>query len=208
MGLTCGVQVIIGDRLHNASQSIASPVNQPSHARRSRCPIGQALDLVGDRWTLLIVRDLMFRGLREFGEFLRAGERISTNILTDRLRRLVAAGLLVQSDHPSDRKKFVYRLTEKGVDLAPILVELTLWGAKHFRDHAAPRDILGLMRADPERLIGELRARLLAELVPGTHASGLTRQANAPQKPLLGPQEDLGRTTKPRRTGSQTGRPR
>lgn len=208
MGLTCGVQVIIEDRLHNASQRIACPMSQAAHARRSLCPIGQALDLVGDRWTLLIVRDLMFRSFREFGEFLRAGEGISTNILTDRLRRLASAGFVVQSDHPSDRKKFVYRLTEKGVDLAPILVALTLWGAKHFPDHAAPPDILELMRTDPECLIGELRARLLAEQVPSAPAGDRVEKPDAPNGRFVGSHADRPQTVKQRRTGSPPRRPR
>lgn len=207
MGLTCGVQVIIRHRLHNASQRIVCPVSQPVQVRRSRCPIGQALDLVGDRWTLLIVRDLLFRGFREFGEFLRAGEGIATNILTDRLRRLTSAGLLAQSDHPSDRKKFVYRLTEKGVDLAPILIELTLWGAKHFPDYAAPPDILKRMQTDPERLVAELRARLLAEQVPITQVSNLAEEADAAVRPIIGSHAHRRPTMKKARTAKATRRP-
>lgn len=134
------------------------------------------MDLVGDRWTLLIVRDLMFRGFREFGEFLRAGEAISTNILADRLKRLVDVGLVVQSDHPTDGKKYLYRLTEKGIDLAPALVQLTLWGAKYFPDHAAPEALLGMMRTSPDRLIGEVRARVLAEQASGVRASKVFEQ--------------------------------
>ncbi|MBL9138675.1 MAG: helix-turn-helix transcriptional regulator [Verrucomicrobiales bacterium] len=179
-------------------------MHRPTHVRRSGCPIGLALDLVGDRWTLLIVRDLMFRGFHEFGEFLRAGEGISTNILTDRLRRLTSIGLVVQSDHPSDGKKFVYRLTEKGVDLAPILVELTLWGAKHFPDHIAPPDILRLMRTAPERLIGELRARLLAEQAPSTQVGEIPKKANAPDQLSKGAQAVRRPSVKRLRKGSKT----
>lgn len=150
----------------------------------------------------------MFRDFREFGEFLRAGEGISTNILTDRLRRLASAGLVVQSDHPSDRKKFVYQLTEKGVELAPILVELTLWGAKHFPDHAAPPDILELMRTDPQRLIGNLQTRLLPEKAPSFRGSSFVDKAAAPDHLRRGSQADRRRTTKRRRTGGQTSRHR
>lgn len=119
---------------------------------------------MGDRWSLLIVRDLVFRGFREFGQFLAAGEGISTNILTERLERLRAAGLVVRSDHPEDGKKYLYHLTEKGIDLIPVLVQLTLWGAKYIPDHAAPAEILRGMRANPERLTEGLRADLLDEL--------------------------------------------
>ncbi|MBL9126489.1 MAG: winged helix-turn-helix transcriptional regulator, partial [Verrucomicrobiales bacterium] len=80
-------------------------------------------------------------------------------------------GLVVQSDHPTDGKKFVYRLTEKGADLAPTLAQLALWGAKYFPDHAAPEAMLGMMRASPDRLIGEVRARVLAEQSAGVRAA-------------------------------------
>lgn len=132
--------------------------------RRSDCPIANALDLLGDRWSLLIVRDLVFRGFREFGQFLNGGEGISTNILTERLERLQCAGILVRSDHPVDGKKYVYRLTEKGIDLIPVLIQLVLWGAKYTPEHAAPADVLKQMRSDPERMIAALRAALLKEL--------------------------------------------
>lgn len=132
--------------------------------RRSDCPIANALDLLGDRWSLLIVRDLVFRGFREFGQFLAGGEGISTNILTERLERLQCAGILVRSDHPVDGKKYVYRLTEKGIDLIPVLIQLVLWGAKYTPEHAAPADVLKQMRSDPERMIAGLRAALLKEL--------------------------------------------
>ena len=132
--------------------------------RRSDCPITNALDVLGDRWSLLIVRDLVFKGLREFGQFLGAGEGISTNILTERLERLQCAGILVRSDHPTDGKKYVYRLTEKGVDLIPLLIELVLWGAKYTPDHAAPAQVLREMRTNPGKMIAGLRAALLKEL--------------------------------------------
>ena len=138
----------------------------------------------------------MFRGFREFGEFLRAGEGISTNILTDRLRRLTSTGLVVQSDHPSDGKKFVYRLSEKGVDLAPILIELTLWGAKHFPDHLVPPEILGRMRTAPERFLGELRAGLLAELAPEGRAADSNKRDAALEHRIRRSQAVRRRTAK------------
>lgn len=137
---------------------------RPASDRRSDCPIANALDLLGDRWSLLIVRDLVFRGFREFGQFLAGGESISTNILTERLERLQCAGLLVRSDHPNDGKKYVYRLTEKGIDLIPVLIELVLWGAKYTPRHAAPPDVLRQMRSDPDQMVAGLRAALLKEL--------------------------------------------
>lgn len=135
-----------------------------SDCRRSSCPIANALDLLGDRWTLLIVRDLVFRGFREFGQFLAGGERIATNILAERLDRLRCAGLAVRCDHPVDGKRYRYHLTEKGIDLIPVLVQLSLWGAKYTPDHAAPEKVLREMRADPDRVVASLRASLLKEL--------------------------------------------
>jgi DNA-binding HxlR family transcriptional regulator len=132
--------------------------------RRSDCPIASALDVLGDRWSLIIVRDLVFKGLREFGQFLAADEGISTNILTERLERLQCAGIIVRTDHPENGKKYVYRLTEKGVDLIPLLVQLVLWGAKYTPNHAAPAQILREMRTKPEKMITGLRTTLLKEL--------------------------------------------
>lgn len=132
--------------------------------RRSACPIANALDVLGDRWTLIIVRDLVFRGLREFGQFLGAGEGISTNILAERLDRLQCAGIIVRSDHPEDGKKYVYRLTEKGIDLIPLMIQLVLWGTKYTPNHAAPAEVLKQMRTAPQRMAAGLRAALLKEL--------------------------------------------
>jgi DNA-binding HxlR family transcriptional regulator len=147
--------------MQGKSESSAVPRKFP---RRSDCPIANALEVLGDRWTLIIVRDLVFRGFREFGQFLGAGEGISTNILTERLDRLQCAGIIVRSDHPADGKKYIYRLTEKGVDLIPLLVELVLWGAKYTPDHAAPAQVLREMRSNPENMIAGLRGALLKEL--------------------------------------------
>lgn len=147
-------------------------VPRKSVPRRSDCPIANALDLLGDRWSLLIIRDIVFRGFREFGQFHAGGEGISTNILTERLERLQRARLVVRSDHPEDGKKYVYRLTEKGVDLIPVLVQLTLWGAKYTPDHAAPAEILQEMKSDPGPMIARLRASLLGELRVGLRRKG------------------------------------
>jgi DNA-binding HxlR family transcriptional regulator len=90
-----------------------------------------ALDLLGDRWTLLIVRDLMVRGYRTFREFLYSGEGIATNILSDRLKKLEAGGIVLAEPDAEDGRSAHYRLTEKGISLAPVLLELLVWGAHH-----------------------------------------------------------------------------
>lgn len=101
--------------------------------RRSGCPVSLSLELFGDRWSLLIIRDLMVRGLRTFKEFRQSGEGIATNILADRLRKLEAAGILTTEAEEADSRRVIYRLAEKGIELAPVLLELLIWGARHER---------------------------------------------------------------------------
>jgi len=98
---------------------------------RSACPVSISLDILGDRWSLLIIRDLMVRGLRTFKEFQGSGEGIASNILADRLRKLGASGIITAELDQRDTRRMNYRLTEKGVDLAPVLLELLIWGARH-----------------------------------------------------------------------------
>ena len=112
--------------------------------RRSGCPISISLEMFGDRWSLLIVRDLMFKGLRTFREFSAAGEDIATNILTDRLERLECAEIIGHFPDPSDRRRVIYRLTRKGMELAPVLVEMVLWAARH-EDTEAPAETIRAM---------------------------------------------------------------
>src|SRR5580658_8409890 len=87
--------------------------------------------MLGDRWSLLIIRDLMVRGLRTFKEFQQSGEGIASNILADRLRKLEASGLISAEEEKTDGRRVNYRLTEKGIDLAPVLLDLLIWGARH-----------------------------------------------------------------------------
>ena len=103
---------------------------------RSGCPVSVSLDLVGDRWSLLIVRDMMVRGYRTFREFQRSGEGIATNILTDRLQRLEEGGILKREPAAEDGRSTHYRLTAKGIALAPVLLELLIWGAHHEKTDA------------------------------------------------------------------------
>lgn len=128
-------------------------------ARRSGCPISIALELLGDAWSLLIVRDLMFKGRRTFNEFLAGGEGIATNILTDRLRRLACAGIVTTRPDPDDRRRVLYTLTPKGLDLAPVLVELVLWSAAHEQTDA-PASVVRQMRKDRAAFIANVRRQL------------------------------------------------
>jgi DNA-binding HxlR family transcriptional regulator len=100
--------------------------------QRSGCPINLTLEALGDRWSLIVIRDIMFGDRRHFRELLsRSEEGIASNILSDRLKRLVAAGLLSRADHPGHKQKGVYSLTEKSIQLVPLIVELGAWGRRH-----------------------------------------------------------------------------
>lgn len=123
---------------------------------RSGCPISVSLEIFGDRWSLLIVRDLMFKGFSTFKEFASAGEGIATNVLADRLVRLETADLICRLQDPHDGRRVTYHLTPKGWDLAPMLVELVIWAARH-EDTEAPPAMVKQMKANRARFIAELK---------------------------------------------------
>jgi len=99
--------------------------------QRSDCPISSALDIVGDKWSLLIVRDIMMNGKNTYNEFLKSAEKIATNVLADRLAMLEATGIITKEEHPDSKAKIYYKLTDKGIDLLPVLIELILWADEH-----------------------------------------------------------------------------
>lgn len=101
-----------------------------SQQHRSGCPINLALEVFGDRWTLLIIRDLMFAGKRHFRELLYSDERIASNILADRLSMLLEQGIVTRSGDPTHKQKAVYRLTEKGIALLPVLAQIGIWSRR------------------------------------------------------------------------------
>lgn len=125
---------------------------------RSRCPLNIALELFGDRWSLLIIRDALFAGTDSFNGFLASSEKIASNILSDRLSRLEAAGILAKHRDPDDARRLRYRLTDKGMDLAPVLVEIILWADAH-EDTAAPPELVEAMTTNRRRYIAGLRNR-------------------------------------------------
>ena len=123
------------------------------------CPINASLLVLGDRWSLLVVRDLMFAGYRSFNQFQKAGEGMATNVLTDRLSKLTEAGIITKRPDPDDGRKWLYGLTQKGIDLAPVLVELSKWGTKH--EHGLPPDgVLERWEADSAGFLADLKSRL------------------------------------------------
>ncbi|HUA82279.1 MAG TPA: helix-turn-helix domain-containing protein [Bryobacteraceae bacterium] len=130
----------------------------PGKPKRSGCPVNMSLEVFGDRWSLLIVRDLMVRGYRTFKQFEESGEGIATNILADRLRALEKSGIIQVSADKLDRRRLHYRLTEKGVSLAPVLLELLIWGARNEKT-AAPCALIENLAANREQVLAEVRRR-------------------------------------------------
>src|SRR5450755_2103455 len=113
--------------------------------------------MLGDRWSLLIIRDMMLRGFRTYKEFMECYEGIATNILADRLRKLVSYGIITAEPDPSDGRKLIYRLTKKVIDLAPVLTEMVLWAAAH--ENTGNQALVWQMRADKAKFLAEVRAR-------------------------------------------------
>jgi len=113
--------------------------------------------MLGDRWSILILRDMMLRGSRTFKEFLDSYEHIATNILTDRLRKLEAYGIISSRPDPADGRKLIYTLTAKGIDLAPVLAEMVLWAARH--EETGNPALVQLMHADKQKFIKDIRHR-------------------------------------------------
>lgn len=120
---------------------------------RSVCPIANALDIVGDRWTLLVIRDMMFFDRHEFHEFMEAGEGISTNILADRLKRLMAEDMIRMLPHPTNKTRKLYYPTSKGKEFLPIMVEMSVWGGKHLEGSAPARRKVNQVRKNPQQFM-------------------------------------------------------
>ncbi len=113
--------------------------------------------MLGDRWSLLIIRDMMLRGSRTYKEFLESHEKIATNILADRLRKLIAYGIITTEPDPSDGRKRIYLLTAKGIDLAPVMTEMVLWAAGH--EETGNQALVRLMREDKDGFLAGVRKR-------------------------------------------------
>ena len=133
---------------------------------RSTCPISTALELVGDRWTLLVIRDLMFAGKRHFREFQQSEEGISSNILADRLASLVGNGILSRRDDPTHAQKAIYSLTRKGLDLLPVVVAMSQWTQKHHPKTRRPEIAAFFDRGPPA--VKALEAKLRVQHGIGT----------------------------------------
>jgi DNA-binding HxlR family transcriptional regulator len=123
---------------------------------RSKCPISCLLDIIGDKWSLLIIRDIMFKNINTYGSFLTSDEKISTNILADRLALLKTKGFIKAHSHPDNRLKIVYTLTQKGLDLMPILMEIALWSDKYLEISDRGKELAKTVRADREAFIKKI----------------------------------------------------
>jgi DNA-binding HxlR family transcriptional regulator len=129
-------------------------VAKNEHANRSGCPIACALDIFGDHWALLLIRDLAFFNRHEYKDFLHTEEAISSNILSDRLRRLEDYGVIASLPHPESRRRKLYYLTEKGKDLVPVLVSIARWSEQHLgKVVKIPPDSRKLLVKNPDLLI-------------------------------------------------------
>ena len=159
--------------------------------RRSDCPISFALEIFGDTWSLLIIRDIIYFGKKTYGEFLASDERIATNILASRLAKLEQQGILVKRPLGKDERKEGYFLTEKGLDLIPILVEMGNWSARYDPQTGAPPAWIECMAAQRERMLALMRetvsrggavfvgpGSVVSQVFPEQAASGPTEQAS------------------------------
>ncbi|MGC1107666.1 MAG: helix-turn-helix domain-containing protein [Candidatus Acidiferrales bacterium] len=123
--------------------------------RRSPCPLNASVEMLGDRWSLLILRDMMVWGFKTYKEFLASHEKIATNVLADRLRKLEAYGIIFSEPDPSDGRKLIYALTAKGIDLAPVLAEMVLWAARH--EKTGNQELIRQLKGDKEQVIAHIR---------------------------------------------------
>lgn len=166
-------------------------------APRSYCPINLSLEIFGDSWTLLILRDMMFAGKRHFGDFRASEEQISSNILADRLKMLVERGVLVKTDDPTHKQKAIYSLTEDGIALLPILAQIGIWGRHHVpeseKGDPQVKAFNRMLDKGGPRYWEELMAKLREE-----HLSAPSATASRETKKAKRPGPDSSRPTKAR----------
>lgn len=130
----------------------------PKSCWRSTCPLNIALEIFGDRWTLLVLRDLLLKQLTTFREFQQSGEGIASNILSDRLKKLIEQGIICSEKSPDDARVLHYRPTPKGLDLLPVILEMIIW-ADRYEETAAPPKLMRRLVADRDSFLAEIRAR-------------------------------------------------
>lgn len=124
---------------------------------RSTCAIAFGLDIFGDKWSLIIVRDIALRGKVFYGDFLKSEEKIATNILASRLVSLETNGIISKKSDPSDKRKEYYSLTKKGINLLPVLLEMLIWGAKYFSKNESPKWFVNQAKNDKKTLLDQIK---------------------------------------------------
>jgi len=132
--------------------------------KRSLCPINQAVEIFGDKWTLLIIRDILFEGKNTYREFLQSKEGIASNILADRLSMMEAEGILVKKSDPGHKQKIIYTLTEKGIDILPVIVEMGMWSAKYKKIGSKDKGHVKLLKEGGEAVRNEIKKQFMLKL--------------------------------------------
>jgi DNA-binding HxlR family transcriptional regulator len=127
--------------------------------RRSTCPINYSVEIFGDKWMLLLLRDLMFNGKNSFLEFRASTEKISSAVLTEKLNTLLKEGIVAKVTSPKNASKFLYLLTEKGIELVPVMVEFLNWGSRYNPD-GGPKALLDQIRQSKKKTIAEIQDKL------------------------------------------------
>lgn len=133
---------------------------------RSDCPVNYGVEAFGDKWSLLILRDVLFYGKKTYGEFLKSEEGIATNILANRLLMLEQEKLLIKAPHKIDKRKDTYTATQKTLDLLPMLLELVRWSKTYGSDIDAPTEVVDRIATDREQLIAEIKEGILGKRTP------------------------------------------
>ena len=130
---------------------------------RSHCPVNYTLEHFGDKWSFLIIRDLMFKGKRHYNEFLEAGEKVSTSVLGDRLKKLEEIGIISKGEDTVKKSRIRYSLTQKGIDLLPILLEMIIWGGLNDDLTESPKEFIDQAINHKVSLVSEIRQKLITE---------------------------------------------
>ncbi len=154
---------------------------------RSNCPVNFGLEAFGDRWSLLIIRDIVFWGKKTYGDFLRSDEQIATNILASRLASLEASGIVSKLPHATDRRKDVYQLTARGLDLIPLMVEIISWSGKQgdwqsIGGPATPQQVKAVMRFATAKNRTKLAADIRDKVESGSYFFEGLKQPVNPRK--------------------------
>jgi len=131
--------------------------------KRSECPLSGSLEVFGDKWSLLIIRDLMFFKKSTYNDFLKSAEGIATNILASRLKALEENGIVEKSAHPDSKAKNLYKLTTKGIDLLPIIMEIYIWSDKYCAMPAELRNIIADAKKHKDKFVKGVVERLKSE---------------------------------------------